>query len=92
MCPCLTNVNDIIGLCFIQYWENQTLVTIEDNVIAGGAGSGVNEYMLAQGLSPKVLNIGLPDQFIKHGTQAEIHRELGLDCEGIVQKINQFIG
>ena len=68
-----------------------TLVTIEDNVISGGAGSGVNEFVLLQGIAVKILNIGLPDQFIKHGTQAEIHQELGLDCEGIVQKITNFI-
>jgi len=69
---------------------HQTLVTVEDNVIAGGAGSGVNEYILSEQIAVKVLNIGLPDQFIKHGTQAEIHQELGLDCEGIVQKITNF--
>lgn len=71
--------------------SHHTLVTLEDNVIAGGAGSGVNEYILSQGLAVKVLNIGLPDVFIKHGTQAEIHQELGLDCEGIINKINAFL-
>jgi 1-deoxy-D-xylulose-5-phosphate synthase len=71
--------------------SHQLLVTLEDNVIAGGAGSGVNEYILSQGIAIKVLNIGLPDEFIKHGTQAEIHQELGLDCEGIIQKINAFL-
>lgn len=71
--------------------SHQLLVTLEDNVIAGGAGSGVNEYILSQGIAIKVLNIGLPDEFIKHGTQAEIHQELGLDCEGIIKKINTFL-
>ncbi|NMP32856.1 1-deoxy-D-xylulose-5-phosphate synthase [Thalassotalea sp. M1531] len=71
--------------------KHDVIVTIEDNAIAGGAGSAVNEFILANGLAVKVLNIGLPDQFIKHGTQQEIHQELGLDCEGIVNKINNFI-
>ncbi|WP_281556197.1 1-deoxy-D-xylulose-5-phosphate synthase [Thalassomonas sp. RHCl1] len=71
--------------------SHHTLVTLEDNVIAGGAGSGVNEYILSQGLAVKVLNIGLPDIFVKHGTQAEIHEELGLDCEGIIDKVNAFL-
>ncbi|WP_286265653.1 1-deoxy-D-xylulose-5-phosphate synthase [Thalassotalea atypica] len=71
--------------------SHDVIVTIEDNAIAGGAGSGVNEFVLSQGLAIKVLNIGLPDQFIKHGTQAEIHQELGLDCEGFVNKINAFL-
>jgi 1-deoxy-D-xylulose-5-phosphate synthase len=71
--------------------NHQLLVTIEDNVIAGGAGSGVNEYLLAQASSVKVLNIGLPDSFIKHGSQSEIHQELALDADGIHQKINSFL-
>ncbi|MFT6899977.1 MAG: 1-deoxy-D-xylulose-5-phosphate synthase [Colwellia sp.] len=66
------------------------IVTIEDNAIAGGAGSGVNEYILSQGIAIKILNIGLPDSFIKHGTQQEIHQELGLDSKGIIDKVNAF--
>ena len=71
--------------------QHDVLVTVEDNAIAGGAGSGVNEYLLSQGLAKRVLNIGLPDVFIKHGTQQEIHAELGLDSQGIVDKINAFL-
>ena len=71
--------------------EHDCIVTVEDNAIAGGAGSGVNEYILSQGIMKKILNIGLPDNFIKHGTQAEIHQELGLDSQGIIDKIKQFI-
>ncbi|MFB1015263.1 MAG: 1-deoxy-D-xylulose-5-phosphate synthase [Alteromonadaceae bacterium] len=71
--------------------NHHTIVTVEDNAIAGGAGSGINEYILNNGLSVKVLNIGLPDQFIKHGTQEEVHQELGLDCQGIINKVNTFI-
>jgi len=76
--------------------SHDILVTIEDNAIAGGAGSAVNEYLLAQGkiLSTngiKVLNIGIPDHFVKHGTQTEVHQELGLDSQGIIAKINNFI-
>jgi 1-deoxy-D-xylulose-5-phosphate synthase len=72
--------------------SHDCIVTIEDNAIAGGAGSAVNEFILSQALAIKVLNIGLPDNFIKHGTQAEIHQELGLDSQVIVDKINEFIG
>lgn len=71
--------------------SHDVLVTIEDNVIAGGAGSGVNEYLLSKGIAIKVLNIGIPDQFIKHGTQEEVHQELGLDVQGILKKINNFL-
>ena len=71
--------------------SHDCLVTIEDNAIAGGAGSAVNEYILSRGLAMKILNIGIPDQFVKHGTQEEVHHELALDCEGIVNKIGVFI-
>ncbi|REL32064.1 1-deoxy-D-xylulose-5-phosphate synthase [Thalassotalea euphylliae] len=72
--------------------NHDVIVTVEDNAIAGGAGSAVNEFLLSQGRAIKVLNIGLPDVFIKHGTQEEIHQELGLDCQGIIDKVNAFIG
>ncbi len=71
--------------------SHSTFITLEDNAIAGGAGSAVNEFMLSQGVVIKILNIGLPDQFIKHGTQAEIYQELGLDAKGILEKIQNFL-
>jgi 1-deoxy-D-xylulose-5-phosphate synthase len=71
--------------------SHDCIITVEDNAIAGGAGSGVNEFILSQGIAKKILNIGLPDSFIKHGTQVEIHQELGLDSQGIIEKIKQFI-
>lgn len=71
--------------------SHSVIVTVEDNAIAGGAGSAVNEYILSQGIAIKILNIGLPDTFIKHGTQQEIHQELGLDSKGIIDKITNFI-
>lgn len=71
--------------------NHDVLVTVEDNAIAGGAGSGVNEYLLAQGKAITILNIGVADHFVKHGTQEEVHCELGLDAHGIITKINNFI-
>lgn len=71
--------------------SHDILVTIEDNAIAGGAGSGVNEYLLAQGEAVKILNIGVADHFVKHGTQEEVHHELGLDAQGIIAKVSSFI-
>jgi 1-deoxy-D-xylulose-5-phosphate synthase len=71
--------------------SHELVVTIEDNAIAGGAGSAVNEYILSQGKAMKILNIGIPDHFVKHGTQTEVHQELGLDSAGIITKVNNFI-
>lgn len=70
---------------------HKTLVTLEDNALMGGAGSAVNEFIMAEKLTMPVLNLGLPDAFIKHGTQQEMHAELGLDANGIAQSIKDYI-
>ena len=70
---------------------HDVLVTVEENAINGGAGSAVLEVLAEQKSSVSVLTIGLPDQFIKHGSQAEIRSELGLDADGIVRQINAFL-
>jgi len=67
------------------------IITVEDNAIMGGAGSAVNEFLLQQGFRGKVLNLGLPDHFIKHGAQQEIYQELGLDSAGISKHAERFI-
>ena len=71
--------------------NHHTLVTIEDNAIAGGAGSAVNEAVAALRLSYEMLNLGLPDYFIRHGTQEQLYAELGLDAQGLLQRIQAFI-
>ncbi|MEC8324815.1 MAG: 1-deoxy-D-xylulose-5-phosphate synthase [Pseudomonadota bacterium] len=71
--------------------SHSTLVTLEDNALTGGAGSAVNEFVMAEKLSIPVLNLGLPDVFIKHGTQQEIHQELGLDADGIQKSIETYL-
>ncbi|XKE45605.1 1-deoxy-D-xylulose-5-phosphate synthase [Halomonas organivorans] len=63
------------------------LVTLEENVVAGGAGSAVNELLLAEGRRVAVLNLGLPDAFVEHGKPAELLAECGLDAEGIEASI-----
>ncbi|MDT8405994.1 MAG: 1-deoxy-D-xylulose-5-phosphate synthase [Methylococcales bacterium] len=69
---------------------HEVLVTVEDNVIAGGAGSAVNEFLQRQGILLPVQNIGLPDAFIEQGTREELLAECGLDSAGLLQKIEQF--
>ncbi|MEZ9905449.1 1-deoxy-D-xylulose-5-phosphate synthase [Vibrio breoganii] len=71
--------------------EHDVLVTIEENVIAGGAGSAVVEYLMSQKIAKPVLNLGLPDRFIAQGTQEEMHAELGLDAEGIQRQIEEYL-
>jgi 1-deoxy-D-xylulose-5-phosphate synthase len=68
------------------------LVTVEENAIAGGAGSGVNEVLAAEGLPVDILNIGLDDTYIQHGTREECLHQAGLDSEGIMAKIIRRFG
>jgi 1-deoxy-D-xylulose-5-phosphate synthase len=68
------------------------IVTVEDNAVQGGAGSAVMEYMMSQKILKPVLTLGLPDQFIKHGTQKEIYAELKLNADGIVSQIKAYTG
>ena len=68
------------------------LVSIEDHAIAGGAGSAVAEYLMAQGHAVRMLHIGLPDSFVMQGTQSEMYAELGLDSAGIIAKTQQAFG
>mgnify|MGYP005847304551 FL=1 len=64
--------------------SHSQILTVEDNALMGGAGSAVNEYLMQQHYKGKVMNLGLPDEFIKHGSQQEIYQELGLDSQGIL--------
>jgi 1-deoxy-D-xylulose-5-phosphate synthase len=68
------------------------LVTVEENAIAGGAGSGVNELLAAEGISADILNIGLEDVYIQHGTREECLHQAGLDSEGIQARIIRRFG
>ena len=68
------------------------LVTLEENAVAGGAGSGVNELLAAEGISVPVVNIGLGDEYIQHGTREECLRLAGLDADGILARIRQACG
>ncbi len=71
--------------------SHEVLVTLEENAIMGGAGSGVNELLMAKRRVVPVLNIGLPDYFIPQGSQEEIRNDLGLDATGIQRQIETWL-
>jgi len=70
--------------------SHELIVTIEENVVAGGAGSAVNEWLLANGLSNRVINLGLPDRFVEHGATSQLLAECGLDAAGILNSIQSI--
>ncbi|MBT3620634.1 MAG: 1-deoxy-D-xylulose-5-phosphate synthase [Porticoccaceae bacterium] len=63
------------------------LVTLEENSIAGGAGSGVIEFLAAEGIVMPILQLGLPDKLIDHGTHAEQLVSINLDTASIQSAI-----
>jgi 1-deoxy-D-xylulose-5-phosphate synthase len=69
--------------------DHDAIVTVEENVIMGGAGSAVAEALAAAGASIPILHLGLPDRFPDHGDPAAILCECGLDAAGIVAAIQQ---
>ena len=69
--------------------EHRMLVTIEDNAIAGGAGSAVCEFMASQGINIPTLILGIPDQFIEHANREEQLLECGLDADSIFRKVQR---
>ncbi|WP_445362534.1 1-deoxy-D-xylulose-5-phosphate synthase [Microbulbifer sp. ANSA003] len=69
--------------------SHQLLVTIEENTIAGGAGSAVLEYLNSTARSVPVLQLGLPDQIIEHGKHKDLLAAIGLNASGIEEQIRR---
>jgi len=72
--------------------EHDALVTVEENVVAGGAGSGVAELLADEGITVPIFHIGLPDRFIDHGDPAWLLSQAGLDAKGIAASIAAHFG
>lgn len=69
--------------------ESRYIITVEDGVKEGGLGSAVLEHLSASGMHPEVIRLGLPTtEFVEHGTVAQLQHLVGIDPEGIAQKIN----
>lgn len=67
------------------------IITIEDGVKMGGLGSAVLEFMAENNFSPKIKVLGLPDEFVEHGSVAELQHEVGIDLEGICNQIKGML-
>ena len=67
----------------------KTIVTAEDGVIAGGLGSAVLEWMADHGYTPRVIRLGVNDQFVEHGSTKELYQLLKLDKEGLCESLLQ---
>ena len=67
----------------------KTIVTAEDGMIAGGFGSAVLEWMSDHGYTPRVIRLGVNDQYVEHGSTKELYHMLKLDKEGICESLLQ---
>ncbi len=93
---------DVINMRFAKPLDTECLddianrhtkiVTLEENNLPGGFGSGIIEYFTDKNYKNDILRIGLPDGFVDHGTQQELHHQLGIDPDGIVSKVKVFCG
>ena len=82
--PLDTNLLDDIAA------RHDKIVTIEENNLAGGFGSAVLEYLNDNNYKNDIMRIGIPDKFIDHGTQAQLHKQIAIDPDGIVERITSF--
>jgi len=71
--------------------DHSLLVTIEDNAVAGGAGSAVNECLMQHNVAVPVRNLGLPDRFVEHASREEMLAECGLDQAGLMASVQQLL-
>ncbi|WP_111497324.1 1-deoxy-D-xylulose-5-phosphate synthase [Marinobacter bohaiensis] len=69
--------------------RHDLVVTLEENAVAGGAGSAVAEFLNEEGIDASLLHIGLPDRFVDHGKHGELLSECGLDTDGIQSRIEK---
>ena len=69
----------------------QDIITVEDGVREGGFGSAVIEWMADNGYAPRIIRLGLPDNFVEQGTIAELQHIVGIDAEGIRKAIERVL-
>ncbi len=72
--------------------SHELLVTVEENAASGGAGSAVTELLVAAGSTVNILNIGIPDRYIEHGSRADCLAMAGLDAAGILAQVQERLG
>jgi 1-deoxy-D-xylulose-5-phosphate synthase len=70
--------------------RHRALVTIEENAIQGGAGSAVGELLSAEGVQVPLLQLGIPDRFIEHGSRDSCLAAAGLDAAGLAASVEHW--
>ncbi|KPI54343.1 1-deoxy-D-xylulose-5-phosphate synthase [Clostridioides difficile] len=71
--------------------NHKNVVTIEDNIVTGGFGSRINKFIIDNEYKVNILNIAIPEEFIKHGNADELYDFVGLSPKGIADKIKKLV-
>lgn len=71
--------------------SHELIVTLEENVVAGGAGAGINEALSELGYVLPTLNLGLPDEHLVHGSPQQMLADVGLDATSIEKRIRKVL-
>ena len=79
------------GLIDYALAEYDSIITLEDGTILGGFGSAVAEYVASKGAGVPIKIMGVPDEIIEHGTQRELHDEVGIGPSGIVDEVKRAL-
>ncbi len=69
----------------------EVFITVEDNTVVGGFGSGVLELLARRGIAKRIVNLGIPDRFIEHGNQNLLRKLVGIDAEGIERAVRELL-
>ncbi|MFC2175992.1 1-deoxy-D-xylulose-5-phosphate synthase [Bacteroidota bacterium] len=72
--------------------KHDKVITVEDGCTIGGFGSAIIEFMSENGYFSKVIRLGVPDRFVDHGSQTELHKECGYHKDDIVEAIVKLVG
>lgn len=93
--PTIVNARFIKPLDTELLWQvlenHKIIVTIEDGTIIGGFGSAIAEFIAQNNFENKLKILGIPDKFVEHGTQDELHSLLGLNPEGIAKMVSNLV-
>lgn len=71
---------------------SRLIVTMEDGAKAGGIGTAITEYAKDKGYAGQVIRIGVPDEFIGHGSVGELYQECGMDAESVIRDVRTALG
>lgn len=71
--------------------NHKKIITVEDGTIIGGLGSAVMEFMTDHNYESEIKRLGIPDNYIEHGTCEELQKECGYDVEGIVRAAKEIV-